>query len=324
MNESTDEMELKDRLDLIEPMIAEGRRTTESWGWTFVLWGVAYYVAIAWSAWGHGNLAWPVTMLAASALSGFIAWRASAAEPPGPSAAPSPPSGPPWASRSFLLLVAGLSAADSNLHSLVAIVGAMLGMANAASSFILRWKMQFACALVWWAAAVAACFGSDSQCWVVFLAAIFLCQIVFGVYGMIAEARERRPGASMPELPELNPIVHGKLRLALLSLLSAVEEAEFTWLRAKTGSTDGNLGAQLLKLEEAGYVAVEKKFVQRKPQTLYRMTDSGPRGAYRVRPGAEGNCWAERWTEPSAGSDSRLPLQPSVCRLPRTRSMIPR
>jgi DNA-binding PadR family transcriptional regulator len=79
----------------------------------------------------------------------------------------------------------------------------------------------------------------------------------------------------MPELPELNPVVHGKLRLALLSLLIAVEEAEFTWLRAKTGSTDGNLGAQLLKLEEAGYVAVEKKFVDRKPQSIYRITVSG-------------------------------------------------
>src|ERR1700734_1969526 len=76
-------------------------------------------------------------------------------------------------------------------------------------------------------------------------------------------------------LPELNPVVHGKLRLALLSLLAGVEEAEFTWLRAKTGSTDGNLGAQLLKLEEAGYVAVEKKFVLRKPQTLYRITENG-------------------------------------------------
>ena len=79
----------------------------------------------------------------------------------------------------------------------------------------------------------------------------------------------------MPELPDLNPVIHGKLRLALLSLLSSVEEAEFTWLRAKTGSTDGNLGAQLLKLEEAGYLAVEKRFVQRKPQTLYRMTEAG-------------------------------------------------
>jgi DNA-binding HxlR family transcriptional regulator len=79
----------------------------------------------------------------------------------------------------------------------------------------------------------------------------------------------------MPELPELNPVIHGKLRLALLALLAGVEEAEFTWLRTKTGSTDGNLGAQLQKLEEAGYVAVKKRFVQRKPQTLYRMTEEG-------------------------------------------------
>ena len=79
----------------------------------------------------------------------------------------------------------------------------------------------------------------------------------------------------MPELPELNPVIHGKLRLAVLSLLMGVDEAEFTWLREKTGSTDGNLGAQLMKLEEAGYVAMKKQFVLRKPQTLYRMTEAG-------------------------------------------------
>ena len=130
---------------------------------------------------------------------------------------------------------------------------------------------------------MTACFGSDNQIAIVVLvAAIFFCQIVFGIYGMICEARKRSScgsskGPLMPELPELNPVIHGKLRLALLSLLTGVEEAEFTWLRSKTGSTDGNLGAQLLKLEEAGYVAVEKKFVQRKPQTLYRMTEAGRR-----------------------------------------------
>ena len=66
-----------------------------------------------------------------------------------------------------------------------------------------------------------------------------------------------------------------KLRLAILSLLSSVDNAEFTWLRDKTGSTDGNLGAHLLKLEEAGYIGVEKKFILRKPVTRYRMTDAG-------------------------------------------------
>lgn len=79
----------------------------------------------------------------------------------------------------------------------------------------------------------------------------------------------------MPELPELNPIVHGRLRLALLSLLSGVDEGEFAWLKSKTQATDGNLGAQLLQLEKAGYVTAEKKFVLRKPQTAYRMTNAG-------------------------------------------------
>ncbi|MGB6746089.1 MAG: transcriptional regulator [Terracidiphilus sp.] len=80
----------------------------------------------------------------------------------------------------------------------------------------------------------------------------------------------------MPEgLPELDPVIHGKLRLAVLSLLLASDEADFTWLRKKAGATDGNLSVQMLKLEEAGYVAVEKRFVGRKPQTLYRMTPKG-------------------------------------------------
>ena len=73
-------------------------------------------------------------------------------------------------------------------------------------------------------------------------------------------------------LPELDPMLHSKLRLAIVSLLVGVEQAEFTWLRTKTGATDGNMGAQLVKLEEAGYVAVEQRFVARKPQSLYRLT----------------------------------------------------
>lgn len=79
----------------------------------------------------------------------------------------------------------------------------------------------------------------------------------------------------MPDIPDLDPVVHGRLRLALLSLLAGVETAEFTWLRSKTNATDGNLGAQLLKLEEAGYVKAEKRFVLRKPQTLYRISAAG-------------------------------------------------
>jgi DNA-binding PadR family transcriptional regulator len=60
-----------------------------------------------------------------------------------------------------------------------------------------------------------------------------------------------------------------------MSLLATAEDADFLWLRQRTGATDGNLGAQMTKLEEAGYVEVEKRFVGKKPQTIYRMTERG-------------------------------------------------
>ena len=76
-------------------------------------------------------------------------------------------------------------------------------------------------------------------------------------------------------VPELDPIVHGPLRLAVMSLLASIEQADFKWLREKTGATDGNLGANLAKLEEAGYLAVTKKFVTKKPNSEYRLTARG-------------------------------------------------
>jgi hypothetical protein len=72
----------------------------------------------------------------------------------------------------------------------------MMAVANGASGLIIRWKAQIATAVIWWGTTVAACFGTDDQCTVVFLAAIFFCQIVFGLYAMSCEARMRRQGAS--------------------------------------------------------------------------------------------------------------------------------
>ena len=100
----------------------------------------------------------------------------------------------------ILLLCLGLSG-HGDFHVFVAIISAMLGMANATSGMVLRWKMQFASAVVWWAAAITACFTSDKLTIVAFLVAIFFCQIVFGIYCMIAEsrklqARSARQGAS--------------------------------------------------------------------------------------------------------------------------------
>jgi hypothetical protein len=77
----------------------------------------------------------------------------------------------------------------------VASVAAMLGAANAASGMILKWKMQVACALVWWTVSVVACFGSDAQLMGVFLVGIFFGQIIFGIYVMISDAQRHKQNA---------------------------------------------------------------------------------------------------------------------------------
>ncbi|RYY41800.1 MAG: transcriptional regulator [Chitinophagaceae bacterium] len=74
---------------------------------------------------------------------------------------------------------------------------------------------------------------------------------------------------------ELDPILHSQLRLAVMSLLIGVKEAEFTFLREQTGSTAGNLSVQVQKLKEAGYIDVTKQFKDNYPQTLCKITDKG-------------------------------------------------
>jgi uncharacterized membrane protein YfcA len=194
MTENNEAQELKDRLSLIESMIAEGRRTTESWGWVFVLWGVAYYIAILWATLGHTYWAWPVTMTSGCVLTMFIGIRKGRKQP-GTSIGRAIAA--LWSAMgiSMLLLFPALGISGRmDPHSFIAVVAAMLGATNAASSVILKWKAQFATAVVWWVAAVTACFGSELQLLIVFLAAIFLCQIVFGIYAMISESRQRQQG----------------------------------------------------------------------------------------------------------------------------------
>jgi DNA-binding MarR family transcriptional regulator len=81
--------------------------------------------------------------------------------------------------------------------------------------------------------------------------------------------------AKKPDIPVLDPVVHGQLRLAVLSILSGLDEADFTYLRDRTGSTDGNLSIHLGKLEDAGYIQSAKAFIARKPRTSYHMTNRG-------------------------------------------------
>jgi len=74
---------------------------------------------------------------------------------------------------------------------------------------------------------------------------------------------------------ELDPILHSQLRLAVMSLLISVKEAEFTFIKEKTGSTAGNLSVQLNKLKEAEYIDITKQFKDNYPQTICRISKKG-------------------------------------------------
>lgn len=74
---------------------------------------------------------------------------------------------------------------------------------------------------------------------------------------------------------DLDPILHSQLRLAVVSLLISVKEAEFTFLKEKTNATAGNLSVQIQKLKDAGYIDVVKQFKDNYPQTICKITKQG-------------------------------------------------
>ena len=79
----------------------------------------------------------------------------------------------------------------------------------------------------------------------------------------------------MSNFKPLDPLLHSQLRLAVMSLLIGLDEAEFTFLKDKTESTAGNLSVQLDKLEKAGYIRIEKSFRDKRPLTTCSITSSG-------------------------------------------------
>lgn len=76
-------------------------------------------------------------------------------------------------------------------------------------------------------------------------------------------------------MQELDPLLHSQLRLAIMSILLSVEEADFVYLKEKTESTAGNLSVQLEKLTSAGYIKKETDDSGAKPRTICKMTDTG-------------------------------------------------
>ncbi len=103
---------------------------------------------------------------------------------------------------------------------------------------------------------------------------------------MDTPANEPEAAANPPEVKVVlgvDRVIHEPARLAIVAVLAACESADFRYLRNVTGLTQGNLSVHVGKLEQAGYVIVAKRFIDKKPNTLYRLTDAGREAFERYR-----------------------------------------
>lgn len=185
--------ELLGRLELIETMMREGRRITEYWGWTQVLWGAAYLIAIGWASSSmKPQLAWPVTMIAAAVIMIVLIRTRKHAQPP---TATSRAIRAIWIAVGAALFLFCFSVGISGHyegHAFLAAVEVLLGVANFSSAMILRWRPQFVVAVIWWVAAVATCFVRAGMVIPILVIATLVGMIGFGLYLMYCERRDRR------------------------------------------------------------------------------------------------------------------------------------
>ncbi|MGI8771849.1 MAG: hypothetical protein ACR2JE_10460 [Acidobacteriaceae bacterium] len=186
------EQDVRERIALIETMMLEGRKTTEYYGWTFALWGVAYLVAIAWTyATGAAGWAWTVTMVVAGIVTSIALGLKRKKQP---ETTRSRAIGAVWAATGAALFGYTFAAAftgHAEIHGFIAAVEIMLCVANLTGGILLRWVAQQVVGGIWWTAAVYTFFLKPNHVWIAFVAAIVVCQIGFGIYLMVLQARAK-------------------------------------------------------------------------------------------------------------------------------------
>ena len=188
------DQELLARIDLIERMVSQGRRSTEYWGWCFALWGTGQLTAIAWATLsGKPGLAWGVTMAACGILTGLVMARKKAAEQTETLLSRS--LGAIWLSFGVsisLLAFIGNPTLVFTDRSFCAVFLALMGMTNVSSGIILRWPLQVVSGIIWWLAAIVTMLGPAKMVPWILIAMIFCGEIVFGLYLMVRERAARR------------------------------------------------------------------------------------------------------------------------------------
>jgi hypothetical protein len=187
------------RLNLMETMIAEGRRATGRFGWIFVLWGLVYCAAMAWCAFlPHRNWAWPVCVVTGVAASIMVRQRQNRA---GVNLANPRTHSITSVWRAMGIAVSLFSIACAVSHQIegpvyICAVMFLVGLAHATSALILRWAAQGVAAAVWWTAGIAALFFTEpEQLFLLFMLATLFGMVLFGLYAMVRERHRAAPPA---------------------------------------------------------------------------------------------------------------------------------
>ena len=176
------------RVALMEAMIAEGRQSTARYGWMFVLWGLTYFVAMAWTVYlPLKDCAWPVCIGISVAISAIKGRRHARKN---------------QRSRSIeavwqvfgagitLYVIGAIVSAHGTQPAYYAAIMFFIGLAHGISARILRWGAQGLAAAVWWAGGVAMFFFTTrNETLAIFLTASFFGMILFGLYAMMLERR---------------------------------------------------------------------------------------------------------------------------------------
>ena len=195
MSVSETNEELAQRIDIVETMIAEGKRHTERWGWLFVLWGIGQLGALARSRTvpESAEVAWQVSVVACALVTvGWVA-RMALQQRRGKATLVGRALGALWWATGVALalmlsepkLAEAGGGSGHGIHLGTAF--ALLGAAHAISGVILQWKLQVAIGLTYWVAAVAAMLAPSNSIWLTGVTAVL--GVAFGVYIMVVKER---------------------------------------------------------------------------------------------------------------------------------------
>jgi len=190
---ATNQNEAVDRLKLIEAMMIEGRRSTQRWGWSFLLWGIGPLVAMQWeSQWKYSAWAWPVTICLCIVANGLV--LKTRRERGESKTAVTRSLSAVWACTGATVLLLSFAAVLTGMHdprmTYVALF-ALAATAQGASSLILRWWPQFLAALVWWIACAIAFVAPAARLQDLAMTALLLANVVFGAWLAYREWRRR-------------------------------------------------------------------------------------------------------------------------------------